>query len=165
VIYAIQVCVYCKSYDERECLDTDSIIFRCPRGGNPIPEGSFLGEMSREYPDQEILEVVCAGPKQYALKLRQKDSGEITYSLKCRGITVDKGNEGKMNYEKFKDLTFEAYGNGVEPTIPNPHFDYSRIGPDNANRILTRQVSKLYRCVNTKGYAAADGVIYPYGFE
>ena len=39
-------------------LDTDSIIFSHPRGNCPIQEGSFLGEMSKEYPDHEILEYV-----------------------------------------------------------------------------------------------------------
>ena len=33
--------------------------------------------MTKEYTDSEILEVVCAGPKQYAMKLRRKLDGEI----------------------------------------------------------------------------------------
>jgi hypothetical protein len=119
--------------------------------------------MSREYPDYEILEVVCAGPKQYALKMRHLRTGEIHYTIKCRGITLDKRNEGKLNFEKFKDLVFDAYSR-EDNVVPNPHFDYCRIGPDKNSRILSRQISKVYRCVNNKGYAH-NGIIFPYGFE
>uniref|UniRef100_A0A914H6I4 DNA-directed DNA polymerase n=1 Tax=Globodera rostochiensis TaxID=31243 RepID=A0A914H6I4_GLORO len=56
--------------------DTDSVIFMHPKGKCPIKEGNFLGEMSKEYAKDKILEVVCAGPKQYALKL-QKSDGKI----------------------------------------------------------------------------------------
>jgi hypothetical protein len=142
-------------------IDTDSIIFSCPRGKNPIPEGNFLGEMSREHPECEILEVVCAGPKHYALKLRNKESGDISYSMKCRGITLDKKNEDKMSYEKFKKMVFAAYGE--EEQVDNPFFEYSRIGPDKDSHMFTKQMSKVYRCVNNKGFHK-DGLIYPYGF-
>jgi hypothetical protein len=32
-----------------------------PTGVNPIPEGSLLGEMTREYSSDEIVEFVSAG--------------------------------------------------------------------------------------------------------
>ena len=118
--------------------------------------------MSREYPDYEILEAVFAGPKQYALKLRHLRTGEIRYIIKCRGITLDKQNEGKLNFETFKDLVFDAYNNRADD-LPNPMFDYTRLGPDSNSRVLSRQISKVYRCVNNKGYAV-NGTIFPYGF-
>jgi hypothetical protein len=143
-------------------IDTDSIILECPRGKCPIPEGAFLGEMAREYPDYEIAEAVFAGPKQYALMLRHKLSLEVKYVMKHRGITVNVENEGRMSYEKFKDMVSEAYGS-EEQTIPPPLFNYNRIGPDKSSAMFTRAVQKSYRCVNTKGYSQ-DGVIFPYGY-
>jgi hypothetical protein len=119
--------------------DTDSIIYLSPRGKNPIPEGSFLGEMSREYPDYEITEVVCAGPKQYAIKLQHKvKEGEIKYVIKCRGITLNEENRAKLTFEKFKELVFKAYkeeGGEQEEAeedneFGNPVFAYNRLGPD-----------------------------------
>jgi hypothetical protein len=118
--------------------------------------------MAREYPDFEILEAVFAGPKQYALMLRHKMSHEITYVMKHRGITVNVKNEDRMSYEKFKEMVAEAY-ESEEQTITQPLFDYSRIGPDKSSSMFTRDVSKIYRCVNTKGYCQ-DGLIFPFGY-
>jgi hypothetical protein len=41
-------------------LDTDSIIFSHPRGVEPIKDGKYLGEMSQEYKNFEIVEC-CSG--------------------------------------------------------------------------------------------------------
>jgi hypothetical protein len=44
--------------------DTDSVIYSHPVDLNPIVEGDFLGELSVEYGDSDILEFVCGGAKQ-----------------------------------------------------------------------------------------------------
>jgi Zn-finger nucleic acid-binding protein len=143
--------------------DTDSVMFSCPRGKNPIPEGSFLGEMSREYPEYELTEIVCAGPKQYALKMQQKTNGEIKYLLRCRGITLDHHNSSKLTFDKFKKLVLAAYSEKDEEE-DMPTFDYTRLGPDKFSQVLTTKMTKIYRCVNTKGYEH-NSLIYPFGFE
>jgi hypothetical protein len=71
--------------------DTDSVVFRHPKGVNPIPEGEFLGEMSREYADFRIDRFVAAGPKQWGLEMVDKKLGEKKWVLKLRGITLDHG--------------------------------------------------------------------------
>jgi Zn-finger nucleic acid-binding protein len=119
--------------------------------------------MSREYPDYEILEIVCAGPKQYALKLRHKTTNEIDFVMRCRGVRVDKHNEGKLSYEMFKEMVLNAY-NAKDVATDYPIFEYNRIGPNKASQMFTQKMSKVYRCVNTKGYNN-EGVIYPFGFE
>lgn len=119
--------------------------------------------MSREYPDYEILEICCAGPKQYALKLQHKTKGQVSYAMKIRGITLDKRNEGKMSYEKFKEIVMKRYGE-ESGEAENPFFDYNRLGADKASHMFTRTISKIYRPVNTKGYAK-NGIIYPFGYE
>jgi hypothetical protein len=40
-------------------------MFKHPRGQRILPEGKFLGEMTREYADKDILEFVAGGPKYY----------------------------------------------------------------------------------------------------
>jgi hypothetical protein len=139
--------------------DTDSIILSHPRGACPISEGSFLGEMSREYPDYRILEFVGAGPKQYALKMehRDKQRGELKFVLKIRGITIDKRNEDVLPYQKFKDMVI-----GTE--FQNAFFNYCRIGPTKDANVRSTQTSKVYRTVNTKGYVR-DLKVFPFGFE
>lgn len=44
-------------------VDTDSVIFKHPKGKCPIPEGEYLGEMTKENPDYKIDEFCAAGPK------------------------------------------------------------------------------------------------------
>ena len=46
------------------------VIFKHPRGVNPLPEGKYLGEMSREYEDYRILEFVAAGAKYFILAFK-----------------------------------------------------------------------------------------------
>lgn len=41
--------------------------------------------MTREYGKYNILKMVCAGPKQYAIKMKNKRTGEIGYVQKVRG--------------------------------------------------------------------------------
>jgi len=48
--------------------DTDSIALKHRKGLCPIVEGSFLGNMSREYANYNIIKVVCPGPK-YVLNI------------------------------------------------------------------------------------------------
>ena len=144
-------------------IDTDSIILVHPRGRCPIPLGSFLGEMAQEFPDYEILEVVAAGPKQYAIKMKHKKDGSIKYIIKIRGITFDHRNENTMLYESFKTYVLNTF----DPSYTNPLskvlFNYTKFGPDQYSNILTRASSKYYRPVNTKG-TIDNYVVYPYGF-
>jgi hypothetical protein len=128
--------------------------------------------MSREYPDYEIAEVVCAGPKQYAIELRHKiKEGDIKHVIKCRGITLNEQNRPKLTFDKFKELVFNAYEQGEKEEeetedneIGDPVFSYNRLGPDKESRVFTRKMLKIYRCVNTKGYANG-GTIFPFGYE
>jgi hypothetical protein len=44
-------------------VDTDSVIFKHPKGMEVLKEGQFLGEMTREYADYIIVEFIAGGPK------------------------------------------------------------------------------------------------------
>jgi hypothetical protein len=83
--------------------DTDSVIFVHPRGQPPpIQVGDYLGQMSNEYPDDEILAFYSGGCKQYGLKMRNKTTGELKHVLKCRGCTLDTSNEDQFSFDNFK---------------------------------------------------------------
>ncbi|KAH7722226.1 hypothetical protein AAVH_10308 [Aphelenchoides avenae] len=94
--------------------DTDSVIYEflptpiLPNGGNPLREGHFLGEMTDEHLDEEILEFCSGGNKQYGLKLRNEETGEIVHKLKIRGITLNEVNSNLLPYERFRGMTLEA---------------------------------------------------------
>lgn len=140
--------------------DTDSIILKHPRGQCPIKIGSFLGEMAQEYPDYEILEYVGAGPKQYALKMKNKKDKSEKILLKIRGITFDKHNENVLGYEKFKSTVLEYARNESNSVL----FNYNCLRPDKFSNIHTIKTSKFYRPVNTKGFVK-DLTIYPFGYS
>lgn len=44
-------------------VDTDSVIFKHPKGVKPIKDGIYLGEMTKEHADYDIKEFVSGGPK------------------------------------------------------------------------------------------------------
>ena len=118
--------------------------------------------MAQEYPEYEILEVVAAGPKQYALKMQHKKNKSIKYVLKIRGITFDKQNEQTMSYDSFKQYVINTFSDSPIPSN-KVLFNYRSFGPDKYSNILTKPKSKFYRPVNTKG-TIDNFVVYPYGF-
>uniref|UniRef100_A0A915DMJ3 Uncharacterized protein n=1 Tax=Ditylenchus dipsaci TaxID=166011 RepID=A0A915DMJ3_9BILA len=70
-------------------MDTDSIIIGNPIIGNPLQIGKHPVEMTDEHPDHTIEEVVSAGLKQHAIKLRRNDNVAIERNLKIRGLPMD----------------------------------------------------------------------------
>ena len=79
-----------KVHENPQCeilyCDTDSVMVRHPRGKPPIGRGQLLGEMEQEDPDYDILEFVAAGPKQWAKRMRHKQTGITRDIVKIRGI-------------------------------------------------------------------------------
>jgi hypothetical protein len=143
-------------------LDTDSIILSHPRGRCPIKQGNFLGDMAQEYPDYNIIEMVAAGPKQYAVKMKSKKNESEKYILKIRGITFDKHNDTVLPYEKFKTIVLETFSNN-SLCVNNVLFNYLRLGPDAYSNLLTRPISKIYKPFNKKGFIE-NNILYPYGY-
>lgn len=92
-----------------------------------------------------------------------KQTGEISYVRKIRGITFDKQNEEVLAYEHFKRMVLSTPTKEDENEV---HFNYSRIGPTNKSDVLTKQMQKIYRVVNNKGWTdPTTHVVYPFGFK
>jgi hypothetical protein len=73
-------------------MDTDSIIYEYDADKMDPMEpvsGDKLGQWKDEYPDHWIREYVSGGAKAYALHLEHKETGEESFTMKCRGITLD----------------------------------------------------------------------------
>jgi len=51
-----------------------------------------------------IVEVVCAGPKNYAYKTYNSSTGESKTVCKVRGITLNYSASQLVNFEKIKDM-------------------------------------------------------------
>lgn len=59
--------------------DTDSVCYVEHEDFPAIAPGRYLGEMSDEFPGETIEEFICAGNKQYAIRLRDNDTGEVRH--------------------------------------------------------------------------------------
>ena len=88
--------------------DTDSLIFAVPEGKeNPLKTGKLLGELTDEYPDEEIVEYYSPGPKQYMLILQDK-KGNRRHIMKIRGLTLDEHTEKNITPDFFKNAAMNA---------------------------------------------------------
>jgi len=54
--------------------------------------------------DEIIVEVICAGPKNYAYKTYNSATGESKTVCKVRGITLNYSASQLVNFEKIKDI-------------------------------------------------------------
>ena len=139
--------------------DTDSVIFKFKKGHCPLEEGMFLGEMSREYKEFEIMEYTGGGPKQYSMLMRNRITNEIKSILKIRGITLNFENCSLLNYESFKKRVLNSID--VDPIL----LHYKRIQPTRTFQIITRDQTKKYEPVCTKGIILKNYIIIPFGFD
>jgi len=93
--------------------DTDSVIFIQPGPKSEptlIETGDNLGQMQSELKKGEIIvEVVCAGPKNYAYKTYNSATGESKTVCKVRGITLNYIASQLVNFQKIRhDLEKEG---------------------------------------------------------
>uniref|UniRef100_A0A914I3D3 DNA-directed DNA polymerase n=1 Tax=Globodera rostochiensis TaxID=31243 RepID=A0A914I3D3_GLORO len=137
--------------------DTDSLVFTHPKGLCPLKEGKFLGEMTREYAESDILEFVAAGPKQYSLKLRRKSDGEIWEKTKIRGMSLDTSN--RVRYEEFKNMVLD-YAEGRKKRF----YYKDRIRLTGDSKVLSTNETKDYEPVQRKGIIDSEFNVLPFGY-
>uniref|UniRef100_A0A915EIY5 DNA-directed DNA polymerase n=1 Tax=Ditylenchus dipsaci TaxID=166011 RepID=A0A915EIY5_9BILA len=120
-------------------MDTDSIIYKYRTAdGNPLQIGKHLGEMTDEYPEHIIEEVVSAGCKQYAMKLRRCDTGQIEHTLKIRGLPMDYETPQSLSYDVFKSKVLSSGQQQQEPSLLN----YNQIRGDKFGGVYTDRTHK-----------------------
>ena len=70
-----------------------------------IKTGDNLGQMQSELKKGEVIvEVVCAGPKNYAYKTYTSATDESKTVCKVRGITINYSASQLVNFEKIKGI-------------------------------------------------------------
>ncbi|KAL3068190.1 hypothetical protein niasHS_016436 [Heterodera schachtii] len=153
-------------YDTRILyMDTDSIFYDFRTAlGDPLKGGNQLGELADEYPSHTIIEFICAGPKAYALWLRNNATGEDEYNLKLRGITLDSNACTRINFEKMKEMVLEKWGtpgNNVRFDYPTKNFRITKQGD-----ILTVPITKQFNPTVNKGVLRDRGLkVVPFGYS
>ncbi|KAL3112525.1 hypothetical protein niasHT_018731 [Heterodera trifolii] len=145
-------------------MDTDSIFsdFKTEIG-DPLPSGKHLGELTDEYPNEKIMEYVCAGPKAYGIWYKDKD-GVDKYKLKLRGITLDSNACQRMNFDRMKEMVIKKWGtpdNNVRFDYPTRNFRITNKGD-----IFTVPLTKQFNPTVNKGVIRDNGLkIVPFGYS
>ena len=136
-------------------MDTDSVIF-IHRDGLYNPDlDDYLGGLKDEVPDNEIVEYLGLGPKNYALRM---DDGSTV--CKVRGFTLNQRASKLINFESMRQLV--ATGGGEGPSVVDPH----AIVREGLGNIYTGQKEKKYGMVYDKRRLLADGVsTVPFGWR
>lgn len=149
--------------------DTDSCIYTYKIGMNPLETGHHLGDLASEVPPgYEIVEFICAGAKQYGIKLRKLgaktgDTDEFEYILKLRGFSLNYQASLILNYETFKQQVL-SFARGQKPGqgigITYPHF----IRPDiRTGTVTSSSLTKYYKPVLSKGILGPDFRVRTFG--
>lgn len=138
--------------------DTDSIIYEHnPRLYN-IPEGKYLGEWEDETDGLPIVKFVSTGPKCYAYGVLEQ-TGDIKYSVKAKGFTLNTGNQDMISYEKMKALMIGDISH-IEANALLFKFDKHSGG------MTTKSIKKMFTMTYEKGeYDREDWKVYPYGWN
>ncbi|KAL3099141.1 hypothetical protein niasHS_001758 [Heterodera schachtii] len=145
-------------------MDTDSIFSDFKTAiGDPLPSGKHLGELTDEYPNEKIMEYVCAGPKAYGIWYKDKD-GVDKYKLKLRGITLDSNACQRMNFDRMKEMVIKNWGtpdNNVRFDYPTRNFRITNKGD-----IFTVPLTKQFNPTVNKGVIRDNGLkIVPFGYS
>uniref|UniRef100_A0A914QLQ6 DNA-directed DNA polymerase n=1 Tax=Panagrolaimus davidi TaxID=227884 RepID=A0A914QLQ6_9BILA len=140
--------------------DTDSLLFETLEDVEILQTGNYLGDLTDEVgPNEEIIEVVIGGNKQYGYVLRNKETGELRYILKIRGITLDAKTCTKLHYEKFKKMVLEYSEDDVID------LEYQRLLPSRLGNVRSANIPKRYKVVYKKGHIGSDLIVYPFGYQ
>uniref|UniRef100_A0A914I695 DNA-directed DNA polymerase n=1 Tax=Globodera rostochiensis TaxID=31243 RepID=A0A914I695_GLORO len=145
-------------------MDTDSIFYEYETAlGDPLPGGEQLGELADEYPHHTIVEFVCAGPKAYALWLRDNTTGEDQYKMKLRGITLDSDACQQINYAKMKQMILEKWG--AVDNYCNFHYPSKNFRITKKGEIFTVPLDKRFNPTVNKGVIRDHGLrVVPFGY-
>jgi hypothetical protein len=156
--------------------DTDSLVFSfpCNCGSdehncqcNPLQLGPHLGELTDEYPDHDIVEVVFAGCKNYALKLHRRgaEPDVFEYVIKVRGLSLnwDVTERQGFRYDVFKEmaLNYARTGKMDEKKIHYPNV----IRPNlRTGTVVSKPMDKIYRPYIGKGIITKDFHVREFGY-
>ncbi|XP_030761194.1 uncharacterized protein LOC115886248 [Sitophilus oryzae] len=143
--------------------DTDSVIYLSKAGQEEdIPLGNFLGEMTDElegYGEGSYIdEFVSGGPKNYAYRVYSPKSGEYSITCKVKGLSLNYNASQTINFETIKSMVL------TEQPEPIPII-YRQIRRTADHKVITTQLTKLYRPLSTKRKFDEEGHSLPFGYK
>lgn len=109
------------------------------------------------------MEYLAMGPKLYVLWLHDPVTGKDEYVKKCRGIMLNAEADGKLSFERFREMVkdagrFHRDYNYQSFDYPDKNFRITKQG-----EILTVPLTKKLRPTYFKGVLRGERIV-PYGY-
>jgi hypothetical protein len=127
--------------------NTDSVIFIQPGPGSEptlIKTGDNLGQMQSELKKGEtIVELICAGSKNYAFKTYNSATGKSKNFCKVRGITLNYNASHLVNFAKIKDMILRNKDD--ETVIMHTEHKTKRKKSNGGVHLISKPEDKTYR--------------------
>ena len=137
--------------------DTDSIVFVSREGEREPTLGDYLGDLTDEVPDGDIIQFVTGGPKNYAYKVQK--GYDISTVCKVRGITLNYKNSLQITYNTIKDMVLGSWDDII--TVCD---DFKIVRDRKTSNLLTTSQQKQYQIVFDKRVVKSDLSTVPYGY-
>jgi len=137
--------------------------FHTARAPTLIETGDNLGQMQSELKKDEIIvEVVCAGPKNYAYKTYNSATGESKTVCKVRGTTLNYSASQLVNFGKIKDMILSKKDDGTVIVRTENKIKRKRI--DGSVHLISEPEDKTYRLPFLKRRRLNDNTSLPFGY-
>ena len=128
-----------------------------------IKTGDNLGQMKSELKKGEVtVEVVCAGPKNYAYKTYDSATGERKTVCKVRGITLNYSASQLVNFEKIIDMILSKKDDVT--LIVRTEKKVKRKRMDGGVHLISERDDKTYRVSFLKRRRLNDNTSLPFGY-
>ncbi|XP_052125924.1 uncharacterized protein LOC127749915 [Frankliniella occidentalis] len=144
--------------------DTDSCAYISRPGEPELRLGTHLGDLTDQVSEQFgpgsfILEMVCAGPKNYSyLVAKGGDPNNVGVVIKVRGININKSCDQLVTFHNLKAMVL---GQKDAITVPIPR----QIARLPGWRVVTRDTSKKWQAKNSKRRRVGEGDTVPHGYN
>jgi len=128
-----------------------------------IETSDNLGQMQSELKKDEIIvEVFCAGPKNYEYKTYNSATGESKTVCKVRGITLNYSASQLVNFEKIKDMILNKKDD--KTVIVRTENKIKRKKIDGGVNLNSEREDKTHRVSFLKRRRLNDNTSLPFGF-
>jgi len=128
-----------------------------------IKTNDNLGQMHSELKKSEVIvEVVCAGPKNYSYKTYNSATGESKTVCKVRGIILNYSASQLVNFAKIRDMILSRKDD--ETVILRTENKIKRKKIDGGVHLISEREDKTYRVLFLKGRHLNDNMSLPFGY-
>lgn len=145
------VLFYHSIYDYETCL------------GDPLPEGSQIGQLKDEYPSKEIIEFLALGPKAYMLVLRDPITDKLEIVKKCRGIALNYNADARLQRDRMREMVQDAKRFSREENFEEFDYKDKNFRITRRGEIYTVPITKHLRPTYYKGVLRGERVV-PFGY-